>query len=99
MSRGVSRAVTGAPADVFIGLDLGTSGLKGGALTASGEGLAPGGPGYPTQRPAQRACEQAPADWIAATEVVVGQLRDIVSARWWRGIGLSAMIPTLVTVD
>jgi xylulokinase len=95
----MSRGATGAPADVFIGLDLGTSGLKGVALATSGEVLATGGAAYPTHRPAQGACEQAPADWIAATEVVVGQLRDIVPARWWRGIGLSAMIPTLVTVD
>jgi xylulokinase len=91
--------MTGAPADVFIGLDLGTSGLKGVALSSSGAVLATGGAAYPTHRPAVGACEQAPADWIAAVESVVGQLRDAVPTRWWRCIGLSAMIPTLVTVD
>lgn len=85
--------------DVVIGLDLGTSGLKGVALGASGTVLATGGAAYPTHRPGPGACEQAPANWIAAVESVLGQLRQAVPAGWWRGIGLSAMIPTLVTLD
>jgi len=83
---------------VYIGLDLGTSGLKGVALAASGEVIASGSAAYPTHRPALGAAEQAPQDWIAAAEAVAGQLGGQVPSRLWRGIGLSAMIPTLVTV-
>ena len=82
---------------VFVGLDLGTSGLKGVAVTASGAVLARGSAAYPTRRPAPGACEQAPGDWIAAAEAVAAQLAAEVPARRWLGIGLSAMIPTLVT--
>lgn len=84
---------------VFIGLDLGTSGLKGVALAPDGGMVAWGGAGYPTGRPAPGACEQAPQDWIMAVESVAAQLRSTVPARRWRGIGLSAMIPTLVTAQ
>jgi xylulokinase len=83
--------------DIYIGLDLGTSGLKGVALDASGAVVARASAAYPTHRPAPGACEQAPQDWIAAAEAVAGQLSAVVPARRWRGIGLSAMIPTLVT--
>src|SRR4029077_20746420 len=43
------------------------------------------------------ASEQAPQSWITAAESVAAQLRKAVQPRRWRGIGLSAMIPTLVT--
>jgi xylulokinase len=83
--------------DVYLGLDLGTSGLKGVALTASGEVIARGSAAYPTHGPEPGACEQAPQDWIAAVEAVADQIARLVAPRRWRGIGLSAMIPTLVT--
>ncbi len=82
---------------VYIGLDLGTSGLKGVALAPDGTIVARGGAGYRTRRPVSGACEQAPRDWITAVESVAAQLRSAVAPRRWRGIGLSAMIPTLVT--
>jgi sugar (pentulose or hexulose) kinase len=82
----------------YLGLDLGTSGLKGVALTAAGSVLARGSAGYPTRRPAAGACEQEPASWLRAAESVTEQIRSVVPARRWRGIGLSGMIPTLVTV-
>jgi xylulokinase len=91
--------MTGADPDVYIGLDLGTSGLKGVALTASGTVAARGSATYSTQRSAAGAAEQAPRDWTAAAEAVARQLAATVPARRWRGIGLSAMIPTLVTAD
>jgi xylulokinase len=84
--------------DAFIGLDLGTSGLKGVAVAASGAVLARGSARYPTHAPAAGACEQDPRDWLSALVAVAGQLRQIVPAARWRGIGLSGMIPTLVTV-
>jgi xylulokinase len=83
---------------VFIGLDLGTSGLKGVALDETGAVLGHGSASYPTHRPAAHAAEQDPADWMRATGQVAAQLADQVSAERWQAIGLSAMLPTLVTV-
>ncbi len=92
--------ITGNPAaDVYIGLDLGTSGLKGVALTTPGEILARASAAYPTRRPAAGACEQDASDWQRATEQVMARLGRQVPARRWRAIGLSGMIPTLVTLS
>ena len=85
--------------DVYIGLDLGTSGLKGVALAPEGTVIARGGAAYPTHRPSPGACEQAPQSWLTAVESVAAQLRNAAQPRRWRGIGLSAMIPTLVTAE
>ncbi len=84
--------------DVYIGLDLGTSALKAVALSASGAVLAGGSAAYPTHRPAAGACEQDTADWQRAVERVAAQLGEVIPARRWRAIGLSGMIPTLVTL-
>ena len=88
----------GAARDVYIGLDLGTSGLKAVALGASGAILARGSAAYPTHRPAAGAYEQDPGDWLRAVELVLAQLGEVVPSRRWRAIGLSGMIPTLVTL-
>ena len=82
---------------VYIGLDLGTSGLKGVALAPEGTVIARAGAAYPTHRPSPGACEQAPQDWLTAVESVAAQLLTAAAPQRWRGIGLSAMIPTLVT--
>jgi len=83
--------------DVFIGFDLGTSGLKGVALDESGAVVGRGSASYPTHRPTAHAAEQDPADWERATARVAAQLADQVPARQWQAIGLSAMLPTLIT--
>jgi xylulokinase len=84
--------------DIYIGLDLGTSGLKAVALAASGAILARGSAAYPTRRPAAGAAEQDTGDWRRAVEQAVAQLAEITPARRWRAIGLSGMIPALVTL-
>jgi xylulokinase len=93
--------VTGDPASggVYLGLDLGTSGLKAIALSASGEVVARAAAGYPTSRPVPGAAEQDPAGWIAALEQAAAVLVSDAPPGRWRAIGLSAMIPTLVTAD
>ena len=88
----------GAARDVYIGLDLGTSGLKAVALDTSGAILARGSAAYPTHRPAAGACEQDTADWRRAVDRVAAQLGHVIQARRWRAIGLSGMLPTLVTL-
>jgi sugar (pentulose or hexulose) kinase len=84
--------------DVYIGLDLGTSGLKAVAVGASGAILAQRSVGYPTHQPAAGAYEQDPGDWLRAVEQVTARLGETIPARRWRAIGLSGMIPTLVTL-
>jgi len=68
------------------------------ALDASGAVLARVSVTYPTHRPATGACEQETGDWQRAVERVAAQLSEEVPARRWRAIGLSGMIPTLVTL-
>jgi xylulokinase len=84
--------------DVYLGLDLGTSGLKAVALSTSGAVLARASAAYPTRRPAAGACEQDPADWQRAVEQVTARLAGVIPTRRWRAIGLSGMLPTLVTL-
>jgi len=83
---------------VYVGLDLGTSGLKGVAITAANGVVARASASYQTRRPAPGAAEQEPAPWLEAVRQVVGRLRLAVP-EGWAGLALSAMIPTLVTVD
>jgi xylulokinase len=90
-------AAGGRPDGVYVGLDLGTSGLKGVALAASGAVVGRGSAGYATRSPAPGAREQDPHDWLAAVQDVAGQLGRAVPPGSWRAIGLSGMIPTLVS--
>ena len=84
---------------LFVGFDLGTSSLKGEAVTAGGEVVARGYAAYTTVREAAGQAEQDPAAWLRAVRRVVRQLEAAAPPARWRAIGLSAMIPTLVTVD
>lgn len=85
---------------IAIGLDLGTSSLKAIAVgVRSGRVLARERRPYPTHRPEPGAAEQAPQDWMAAVVGVLGRLAAATDADRWEGIGLSAMLPTLVCLD
>jgi xylulokinase len=94
-----SGSGSGQSRDVWVGLDLGTSGLKGLAVDRHGQVLARASAGYGTARPEAGAAEQDPDQWIAAVRQVMGQLAGELDAQRWGGIGLSAMLPTLVTLD
>jgi xylulokinase len=83
----------------FLGLDLGTSGLKGVLLDDRANVLAEAQAGYRTSRPQAGRAEQRPADWILAVERVCAALARTVPRRRWSAIGLSGMIPTLVLAD
>jgi xylulokinase len=83
----------------FVGVDLGTSGLKGVVISSEGDVLASARAGYPTSRPAPGRAEQDPTDWLQALREVVGSLAAEVSSERWAGIGLSGMIPTLALAD
>ncbi len=53
---------------MFIGLDLGTSGLKGILIADDQRVLAEASAPLTVSRPHEGWSEQSPADWIAATE-------------------------------
>ncbi len=85
--------------ELFVGLDLGTSSLKGVAVSAGGEVAARARADYPTQRPEAGAAEQSPHDWWRALEQVVAALAAGAPRERWAAVGLSGMIPTLVLAD
>ncbi len=85
--------------EVFIGLDLGTSGLKGVAMSNDGTLVATASAGYETSRALPGRAEQDPAGWFSAVAEVVASLAGTVPADRWAGIGLSAMLPTLVLAN
>jgi sugar (pentulose or hexulose) kinase len=84
---------------VLIGLDLGTSGLKGVAVDLNGFVIARGQATYITHRPEPGASEQNPQDWLEACRLVISQIAEQIPQELWVGIGLSGMIPTLVCLD
>lgn len=85
---------------IAIGLDLGTSSLKAVAVAVrSGKVLVRERQPYPTHRPEPGAAEQAPQDWMAAVIGALGRLAAATDTESWVGIGLSAMLPTLVCLD
>lgn len=84
---------------MILGVDLGTSGIKVVAVSEDGSVVAAARCGYPTSRPEPEAAEQDPRDWWRALETAGDEIARTVSPGRWRGIGLSAMLPTLVELD
>lgn len=84
---------------LYVGLDLGTSSLKGVVLDAGGQAVAEVRRVYGTERPSPGRAEQDPLDWTAAARSALAELAAATPAARWAGVGLSGMIPTLVTVD
>ena len=82
---------------VFVGLDLGTSSLKGAVVDATGDVVASAEAAYVTERPVPGAAEQWPEDWVAAAAAVVRRLVERAQPSRWEAIGLAGMIPTLIT--
>ncbi|MBY6153557.1 xylulokinase [Vannielia litorea] len=84
---------------MFLGLDLGTSGLKAvlidDAQNVVGEAHAP----LTVQRPHPGWSEQSPADWLSATEKALDALAARHSLAKVQGIGLSGQMHGAVCVD
>jgi xylulokinase len=76
----------------LLGLDVGTSGVKGIAIDEEGRVLATASAEYPLSRPQPGWSEQDPEDWWRATEEVLGLLPD-------GPIGLSGQMHGLVVLD
>ncbi|MDH5530541.1 MAG: FGGY family carbohydrate kinase, partial [Paracoccaceae bacterium] len=83
---------------MYLGLDLGTSGLKGVLIDDTQQVLAEATAPLTVSRPRDGWSEQSPADWIAAVEIVLRALSDHdLSAI--RGIGLSGQMHGAVLLD
>jgi xylulokinase len=83
---------------MYIGLDLGTSGLKGILIDDAQHVLAEATAPLTVQRPHDGWSEQAPADWIAAAETVLDQLA-VHGLSKVRGIGLSGHMHGATLLD
>ena len=83
---------------MFIGLDLGTSGLKGVLIGADQKVLAEATAPLTVQRPHEGWSEQSPSDWISAAEAVLDQLAAQELAQV-RGIGLSGHMHGATLLD
>ena len=60
--------------DVLVGLDVGTTAVKGVAISPGGDLLATAEEGYPLSTPRPGWAEQDPEDWWRAAQTVLGQL-------------------------
>ncbi len=83
---------------MFIGLDLGTSGLKGVLIDADQKVLAEATAPLTVARPQEGWSEQAPSDWIRAAETVLDQL-SATGLGAVRGIGLSGHMHGATLLD
>src|SRR5258707_4200793 len=81
--------------DLLIGLDIGTSAVKGVAIDSAGEVLAVAERTYPLSLPRAGWSEQDPEDWWRAAD---GVLRECGAERA-TGIGLSGQMHGLVALD
>jgi len=77
---------------VLVGLDVGTSALKGVAIDETGRVLATASAEYPLSRPQSGWSEQEPEDWWRAAEDVLGRLPE-------GPVGLSGQMHGLVVLD
>ncbi len=80
---------------MFVGLDVGTSGVKAVAVSPAGEVLARAEEEYPLSTPAPGWAEQDPEDWWRASEAALAA----VGAESAAGIGLSGQMHGLVALD
>ncbi|MCH8465625.1 MAG: xylulokinase [Roseinatronobacter sp.] len=84
---------------MFLGLDLGTSGLKGLVIDDTGAVLAEATAPLTVSRPAPGFSEQNPADWITAAETVLRTLSRKLDMGAISGIGLSGQMHGATVLD
>ena len=86
-------AVSGA----HVGLDIGTSAVKGVAIGEDGAILARAESGYPLSTPRPGWAEQNPGDWVRATKIALAELQQHAGPP--AAIGLSGQMHGLVALD
>ena len=84
---------------MYLGLDLGTSGLKGLVIDERGAVQAEASAPLRVQRPAPGWSEQDPADWITAAEAVLRALAAKLDMAAIAGIGLSGQMHGATALD
>lgn len=84
---------------MYLGIDLGTSGVKVTLIDDDQRVLGSETAGLTVQRPHPNWSEQAPADWIAATRAAVAALSRSHDLAHLRGIGLSGQMHGAVALD
>lgn len=84
---------------MYIGLDLGTSGLKGIVIDGDQDILAEATAPLDVSRPHDGWSEQNPHDWIAAAEVVMSALRSKIDLSAVKAIGLSGHMHGATLLD
>lgn len=84
---------------MYIGLDLGTSGLKGIVIDADQTILAEASRSLTNERPQDGWSEQDPASWLAACDAVMAELGTKADLSAVRGIGLSGHMHGATLLD
>ena len=84
--------------DYYIGLDLGTSGLKGLLVDRLGNVIKESNESYPVHYPRDGWSEQNPEDWIAATRKIIKTLSQGVEGDV-KGISIGGQMHGLVILD
>ncbi|HIP21973.1 MAG TPA: xylulokinase [Rhodobacteraceae bacterium] len=86
---------------MYLGLDLGTSGLRAVLMAENGAVKAVAEQSYGVAHPHAGWSEQAPADWLSACAAAVADLRKQAPDSWGqlRGIGLSGQMHGAVLLD
>ncbi len=86
---------------MYLGIDLGTSGIRAILMAQDGRVVAVAEQGYDVAHPHPGWSEQDPADWLAACEASLGALRREAPEAWaqLRGIGLSGQMHGAVVLD
>ncbi|NHF73519.1 xylulokinase [Paracoccus xiamenensis] len=84
---------------MFLGIDLGTSGVKVLLMDADQKVLGSATGALTVQRPHAGWSEQAPSDWIQATRKALNELRGAHELSGVQGIGLSGQMHGAVTLD
>ncbi|MBF9031692.1 xylulokinase [Rhodobacterales bacterium HKCCE3408] len=84
---------------MYIGLDLGTSGVKALLIDADQTPVADATVGLEVQRPHPGWSEQRPADWVAAASAAMDRLATAADLGAVRGIGLSGQMHGAVAID
>jgi xylulokinase len=86
---------------MYLGLDLGTSGLRGLLVTEGGEPVGDSAAEYSISSPREGWSEQDPADWLKACRTVVSQLRSTYPKEFTaiRGIGVAGQMHGATVLD
>ena len=86
--------------ELAVGLDVGTTGVKGVAVEPGGDVVAIAEEGYPLSTPQAGWSEQDPEDWWRASRAVLARLVEAVGHESpIAGIGLSGQMHGLVALD